>query len=252
MKTLKFILLAALISAFIIPENVEAQRWGGRQKATGFWDNWTINGNAGLTSFFGDLSIYDSEIMEKLTKESGPAMGAILTKHINNKFGVSGQLLYGGLKGQNNSGNSFEASFIEYNFHGRVNLVNIIFPDNLTNLGLEVYAGLGQFMFNVTKWTDVDGSIEETVGETGIPEFVYFGGIGAFYNINDRFGVTVDMAMRQAQNDKLDDMSKNDNFDYYTHLSIGISYHFYSLKKSGGSGNSRGRSAGRLPMRRRR
>ena len=252
MKTLKFILIAALVSVFLIPENANAQSWGGRRKP-GFWDDWTLNGNAGLTSFFGDLSIYDTDIMEKLTKESGPAMGGILTKHVNNIVGVSGQLLYGGLKGQNNSGTSFEANFIEYNFHGRINLVNLIFPDNMTNIGLETYAGFGQFLFNVTQWKKVDGKIEQNIQNTGTPEFVYFGGVGIFYNITDRFGLSMDMALRQAQNDKLDDLNKNGNFDYYTHVSFGISYHFYSLKKSSGhGGRSRGRAPGRLPMRRRR
>lgn len=252
MKTLKFILIASLISGFLIPENTEAQSWGGRRKP-GFWDNWTINGNAGLTSFFGDLSVYDSEIMEKLTKESGPAMGAILTKHFNDKFSTSGQLLYGGFKGQNNSGSSFEANFIEYNFHLRANLINLIFQDNQSKFGLETYAGCGQFLFNVTQWNRVDGETKQNVQKTGTPEFVYFFGAGIFYNFTDRFGVTMDVALRQAQNDKLDDLNKNDNFDYYTHMSIGISYQIYSLKKSSGhKGNSRGRGASRLPMRRRR
>ena len=75
-----------------IPEITEAQKWGGARKP-GFWDNWAVNVNAGLTSFYGDLSIYDSEIMQKLKNESGPAMGLIVTKSFNDKFGVSGQFL---------------------------------------------------------------------------------------------------------------------------------------------------------------
>lgn len=251
MKTLKVILLAALISGFLIPENVEAQSWGGRRKA-GFWDNWTINGNAGLSSFFGDLSLYDTEIIDKLTKESGPALGAILTKHVNDKFGISGQLLYGSLKGQDKWGAHFEASFLEYNFHARLNLLNLIAPDNRSKFGLEVFAGCGQFMFNVTKWEQVNGVMEQDQHATRVPEFVYFGGAGIFYNISERIGFTGEMALRQAQNDKLDDLTRNGDFDYYTHVSIGISYHFYSLKKSSGNRGGRGRTASRLPMRRRR
>lgn len=253
-RSIKLLVLSIIIAGITVPEIAFPQAWGGKGKV-GLWDNWSINGNVGLTSFFGDLSIYDAELAQKLTKESKPAFSGILTKHINNKFGVSGQLMYGGLKGENTGGTSFEASIIEYNFHLRANLVNLIFQDNFSPVGFEIYAGAGQFLFNVTKWTTSDESTQSEVVSTGTPEFVYFFGSGIFYNLNDRVGFTADMALRQAQNDKLDDFNRNDNFDYYTHISFGVTYHIHSFKKSsafGRGGGTSGRMPGRLPMRRRR
>ncbi len=256
MKTIRLILLATILSGLLIPECVEAQGWGGRGKGGGgFLDNWSFNGNAGLTSFFGDLSVYDSEIMEKLTKESGPAFSGILTKHFNDKIGVSGQLLYGGLMGENTAGTRFEAKFIEYNIQARLELINAIFPNNMSNFGIDGYAGLGQFMFQSTMWQQVDGIQQEQIQNTGTPEFVYFAGMGIYYKLTSKFAVTADMALRQAQNDKLDDFKKNDNMDYYTHVSFGITYYIDSFKKSSGfsrGGSTKGRLPGRLPMRRRR
>ena len=38
--------------------------------------------------------------------------------------------------------------------------------------------------------------------------------------------------MRQCRNDRLDDYVKNDDFDYYSYLSIGISYYINTFKKA--------------------
>ena len=193
--------------------------------------------------------------MEKLTKESGPAISGILTKHIyNNKFGISGQLLNGSLKGENMSKVSFEATFIEYNLHARIDFINLFSPDNILKFGINGYAGIGQFLFRTTKYDRRADNEEISVENTGTPEFVYFGGLGVYYKITDKFSITADMSMRQAQNDKLDDLNKNENFDYYTHISIGVTYHIESMFNSSGRSRSGGKSRtpGRLPMRRRR
>ncbi|GAB4313487.1 MAG: hypothetical protein Kow00127_04570 [Bacteroidales bacterium] len=252
----KIVKLSVVLSLLLagIPELVTAQAWGGAAKE-GFWNNWSFNANAGLTSFFGDLSVYDSDIMGKLTQESGMAASGILTKHFNDRFAMSGQLLYGSLKGAHNS-RSFESSFVEYNFHGRINLVGVVWPDNLSPIKLDLYAGIGQFLFNTTSIIQSDEGTEVSQENTGTPEFVYFFGSGLSYSVGDRLAFTADIALRQAQNDKLDDFKKNDNYDYYTHISVGITYKIHALFNKGNSysrgGNTHGRLPGRLPMRRRR
>jgi len=253
-KSIKHLLIIFLLTGLLLPATSFSQHWGGRGRPT-FWDNWSINGNVGLTSFFGDLSLYDDDLAGKLTKESGPAVSGILTKYLNDKIGIGGQLLYGGLKGENASDVSFEANVVEYNFQIRVDLVSLIWPDNLSGFGLDAYGGIGQFIFKVIQYDRRGG--EQLVDEqfTGVPEFVYFAGAGVHYKINDKFAATADMALRQAQNDKLDDLNKNENYDYYTHLSIGVTYYIDSFKKQNGFSrgkSTRGRASGRLPMRRRR
>jgi len=254
-KSIKTLVFAVLLTGIVIPEFISAQSWGGRRKPS-FWDNWSVNGNVGLTSFFGDMSIYDTEIIDKFTKESGPAFGVIFTKYFSPKFGVSGQLLHGGFKATNSTGSSFTSSFMEYNFHARLNLVNVIWPYNMSNFGLNVYAGLGQFMFNTTAYSKTIEGTQKTETGTKVPEFVYFGGLGMSYKVNSKIGITLDLALRQAQNDKIDGVAKNDNYDYYTHVSLGVTYYIESLKKGNhytrGGGSTRGRFPGRLPMRRRR
>lgn len=252
-KGIKFYIVLFLIAGITFPQLSFGQSWGGRKTKASFWDNWAINLNGGLTSFYGDLSTFDSEIMDKLMKESGPAFGGILTKYIlGNKIGFSGQLLYGNLQGANtNNSLSFEATFIEYNFHARFNLVNLISKRDRPKFGFELYGGAGQFVFKATKYNNELSQVG--IEDTGTPEFVYFFGAGVSYRVIDKLGITVDMAMRQAQNDKLDDLAKNDNFDYYSYINIGVTYHIESIIKSNSrGGRSSYRAPGRLPMRRRR
>jgi len=75
----KSILLIKIFLVLIIssPLFVSAQKWGGVPDSK-FWNNWSINVNAGLTSYFGDLSYYDSDVIEKLSSESGIAYGTYL------------------------------------------------------------------------------------------------------------------------------------------------------------------------------
>jgi len=254
-KKVNFKLLVLLLIGIIISETADAQRWGGHKKA-GFWDDWSVNASGGLTSFFGDLSIYDADLVSKFTLESGPAFSGLITKHLKEKkIGVSGQLLYGGFKGENTSGTSFEASFYELNAQLRLNLINLIWPYNISKFSLEAYGGIGQFVFTSTQTQVIDNETETRVQDTGVPEFVYFAGAGIGYNFYTNFSFTADMALRQAQNDMLDVKTYGDNFDYYTYISVGLTYNIDSFKKSRFSTrgrNTRYKASGRLPMRRRR
>jgi hypothetical protein len=253
-KKANFKLLVLLFVGIMITVSTEAQRWGGRKKA-GFLDDWSINGSVGLTSFFGDLSLYDSDIVSKLTLESGPGLSGTLTKYVKGKkIGLSGQLLYGGFKGENTNGATFEASVIEMNAQIRLQLIKLIWPYSLTKFGMEAYGGIGQFTFKATKWEEIEGETDIYTHDTGVPEFVYFGGFAMNYEVMNNLALTADMSLRQAQNDMLDGKTKNDNFDYYSYISFGITYHIDSFKKSGFNtrGGTRGRMSGRLPMRRRR
>jgi len=252
-KQIKLLLAVVLITTLVIPYTTSAQGWSGRWKP-GFWDMWSISVNAGQTSFFGDLSLYDTDIVGKLTNESGPAFSGIFSKHFNDKFSIGGQLLYGNLKGAN-AVSAFDASVMELNLQGKVNLLNLIIPDNMSDFDITMYGGIGQFTFKSIQYSLKEAG-ETSTEDTGTPEFVYFVGMGLEYKIGDRIGINVDMSMRQAQNDKLDDLAKNDNFDYYSYVSIGVTYYIESLfgggskKRSGGFGRS-SRGGGRMPMRRR-
>jgi hypothetical protein len=225
----KIKIFAVILS--VLPLISASQDWGGL-KPNGFWNHWSINANVGLTSYFGDLSYHDSDISGKLTYESGPAIGIMATKHFNKLFGVSGEIIYGNLEGGNNKNISFKTELLEYNIQARLDFIRLMFPNRSSKFGIEGHAGFGQFLFKSTKY-ELKGEIENTmVHEARVPEFVYFYGAGMHYHISSNFAITMEMSLHHAQNDKLDNLVKNNDFDYYNYLSIGVTYYIDSFKSA--------------------
>lgn len=196
----------------------------------GIWRLYSINANIGALSYFGDLSRYDTEPLKKLRHESRPAFSVTMTKYILNKFGVSGQVLFGQLKGAGST-QEFSSSILEYNLHLRADLVRLIFPAREHRIGFSPYAGIGQFIFNTTTTAIKDDVSTTSKVQSRVPEFVYFAGGSLSYKLPANLAVTADLALRQCRNDKLDGVIKNDNFDYYSYFSFGVSYRINSITR---------------------
>ncbi len=220
---------AIFVALFVLPLNSQSQDWGGT-KPNGFWDHWSINVNAGLTSYFGDLSYYDSDISGKITNESGLAFGALLTKHLNNKLGVTGQLLYGSFSGGNNTNNSFDTRLLEYNLQLRLDFLRLFITSGNPKFGIEGFAGIGQLWFNVAHFEYNEGYPLSNKYVSSSPEFVYFAGLGIHYHVAEKFAVTSSLALRQIQNDRLDNLVKNNDNDFFTYASVGLTYYFSEWK----------------------
>ena len=221
-------ILIALMLAFGLGLTANPHMWSGTSPGK-FWNNWAINLNGGYTSYFGDLSIYDSDILNKIKFESKPAIGFSLTKYITDDIGISGQLLYGGLKSQYTDNLFFETNFFEYNFQLRVDLLNLFVKKNNTGIGVIAFGGIGHFMFNAVKYQYKEGRLNEYPHKTRTPEFVYFLGGGLEYSISNRFSINIDAALKQANNDRIDNEVRQNNNDFYSYISVGVTYHIFQL-----------------------
>jgi len=231
MKTIIKIIIIVSLSTFIVfPQLCRSQDWGG-EKPTALFSKWSINFSGGFTSYFGDLSLHDLDIGAKLTRESGNAFSIIVTKNIwGDAFGLSGQILTGKLEGRKQN-ISFKADLFEYNLHARIDFLEIISRQKSKPFGLVGYAGVGQFLFKTRKVIVDEGIVRNFIHDDRTPEFVFFFGGGIYYKIKESFSITADVALRQCQNDRLDDYVKNNDFDYYSYISIGISYHIETFKR---------------------
>lgn len=189
--------------------------------------SWSLNINAGFTSYYGDISIYDSDLVNKFSEESGPAYSFIVSKKFNSIIRLSGQVLSGQLQGSNKS-YGFNTRLLEYNLHVRINVKNIIFPKKLKRFGLIGLVGVGQFLFKTDFYYYNDGTRTSEVHDTGVPEFVYFFGGGLQYQLSNKLCITSDLSLRHSQNDRLDNVDKSGNYDYYTYLGFGLEFNFGS------------------------
>lgn len=203
------------------------QEWGG-ERNNRVWRLVSINANVGTLSYFGDMSKYDKHPINKLKYESGPAYGIIITKYFYNKIGISGQMLYGNLRGSGKN-QTFTTQILEYNLHVRTELLKLAFPDRQYRIGISPYIGIGQFYFKSTSTYLSNETYTVKEYKSRVPEFIYFFGAGLSYKMPHNLALTADFSLKQCQNDKLDNYIGFQNYDYYTYLSIGISYRINSI-----------------------
>ncbi len=182
-----------------------------------------LNLNGGIASHFGDISIFDINPGKKITNESGPGFGVIGTWYITHTFGISGQILAADIRADK-SEISFQTRIFEYNLQGRINCMNIILPGRDPKFGFEVYAGIGQFFFTTIKYYESANQTDKTVYPARVPEFVYFFGGGFSYKVSKNIRLNTDLAIRQCQTDRLDEVVRNNDFDYYSYFSLGVSF----------------------------
>lgn len=173
-----------------------SQTWGGVGNIR-FNDLWSVNVNGGVTSYFGDISIYDTDISSKLSKESGPAFGFIVSKSVSNTFSFSGQFLIGSFKARNQN-LSFETQFLEYNAKVNIDFVNMFAPKKPHNYGITGYIGVGNYLFNSTRKEYFEERVETTTTKARVPEFVFILGGGVFYKFVNDFSVTFDRSYKYS------------------------------------------------------
>lgn len=230
-KMMKRTLLPVFLIIFLFDLTCYSQTWGGL-KPTGLASRWSVNVGGGLTSYFGDLSLHDLDIVAKLERESGPALNISVVKNVfGDAIGISGQVVAGKIKGMKGD-ISFNAELLEYNLNARVDFVDLFMQGRYHAFGLTGYVGAGQFLFSTKKVESNERVVTNYEHSSRVPEFVVFFGGGIYYKINQNIGITADLALRQCQNDRLDDYVKNDDYDYYSLITIGISYYVNNMKRA--------------------
>jgi opacity protein-like surface antigen len=206
-----------------------SQAWGGAEKNK-FGDLWSVDLSTGLTSYFGDLSLYDAEPFNKLSHESGLGLGLQITKYIGRSFGLSGQLLFGKIKGHKDE-LSFKTKLFEYSLQGRVDFVNLLSREKNHSFHLNGFVGIGHFLFDARMWEYEGEGGDESKEASKVPELVVYAGGGLDYQVAKNLAVMAELALRRSQNDKLDNYSKGNDYDYYTYLSVGIKYYISTFIK---------------------
>lgn len=195
-------------------------------------ENWTIGGNIGMTSFFGDLSINDIEPVKKLSSESDCGWGLKVGKQISPVFTFNLSYYNGKLKGSNPSfGYSFSTNIDEVSLSTDVSLLKIIAPDNTSKFDIYAKAGGGMTGFKSVKnqlgsvYTGPD-IITPVSAETDAKSTTfYMAGIGLSYELGNNLKAVTEFAGRVTRTDDLDAQQGSTNIkDYYTVLSLGLTY----------------------------
>lgn len=205
---------------------IQSNAFGQYRKPPSFWtrlaEGWAVNANVGRTAFFGDVSLYDDEFDEKMSKEGAWAFGFGITRQLSYVFALDGQAVFGQLTGSN-SQSEFTSNINEYSVNLSADLVNMLIPDNRAGLHPYLKVGMGQFSFNTSlKYYDPNKPDLKTQSSTS--EFVFMFGGGAYYIISNSFDVNLEFMARRMNNDRIDGTPNKESTDYYSFLSAGVVY----------------------------
>ncbi len=231
-KNIIFLVLwnLVLIALILIISN---KSYGQYRKPPNFWSklakNWSVNVNGGRTSFFGDVSLYDEEFSEKMSKEGSWAYGAGVYRQLTPIFALGGDILIGQLAGSN-SRSKFTSNIKEATVNLTVNMVNLFIPDNNARFIPYAKFGMGQFTYD-TKLIFDDPNKADIISASESPEFLYLFGGGAYYIISHSFDVNLEMMGRRMNNDKIDGTTNKKDDDYYSYFSIGFTYNINNVPR---------------------
>ena len=126
---------------------------GAHAQATSFWrNNWVAGISPGIASYFGDLSHYDYDPVNKILHESGPAIGFIAGKKLNNflEFGLVSTLGKVSGQGTNDRSIKFLNRFNEFGIYTEVSVANIIKPSRKSHFDFGITAN-----YSIIHWRSV-------------------------------------------------------------------------------------------------
>jgi hypothetical protein len=195
--------------------------------------SWFAGINGGITSYYGNLAVFNRDPLLKIQEESKVAFGFTVGKSINKFLGARVFFTKGGLKAKNNEQkilydaklNSYGGQFLIqlYTLIGRMDYV----PD---------YAIYGIVGFGMISAKPILSTIPTDDEPTSVPidslnytnqlsSFDFNIGLGGSYAIFNQIDLNLELCYHLGFSDELDLMVSGKN-DKFLHISLGAIYRF--------------------------
>ena len=228
-----------LIAIFILlmTSGLLAQRKFDFHKGKVMWRHWYIDAKIGYNVFYGDITSYNIDLVEKYKEESKVGYALGLGKWVESWIGVEGNLMHGKLRGVKDTLIS-NTTFNQATGEVIINFTQLIYPSNIqTPFYFYGKLGAGLNYFSSTLTHSKTGAVIKTSGNPYNIEWMIPISFGGAYNITENFSLTATASYTYINTDKLDATYTNkpdDSNDFYLSLFFGAKYTF-SLKQSKGS-----------------
>ena len=237
-RFIKILILSGLFFAYFL-QSASAQYYEDNNNR--FFNNLSLNLNAGTTLFFGDI-----HSQSPFQDDWKLGFGVIARKQFSPVFGLGLQFLGANLHGtllnwpNGDAANlKFDSDLTEFNIHSTINISNAFFgfkPDRTISLYGIAGVGIANWMTTLRSTLNEDVVEQFGVGADGTnawtPVTVFPFGVGVNISLNSNIGINLESVYHITNSDNLDaydaGSGKNDPFLY---TSVGISF------KISGSGN---------------
>lgn len=194
-------------------------------------NSWFVGINAGVTSYYGTLGVFNYDPILKIKEESKFAFGLTAGKSLNRYLSARAYFIMGGFKAQNNErGISYDAKLTNYGGQFLINFSSI-FGDTDYIPVFSLYGLVGGGFANTKP---ILYSIEEE-GEgipidslnyaTSVSTLEFNIGLGASYEIFNQIDVLVELDYHFGMSDELD-LTAEGGKDKFMYLKAGLRYRF--------------------------
>ncbi len=230
-RFIKILILSGLFFVYFL-QSANAQYY--EENNNRFFNNLSLNLNAGTTLFFGDI-----HSQSPFQDDWKLGFGLIARKQFSPVFGLGLQFLGANIHGtllnwpNGDAANlKFDSDLTEFNLHSTINLSNAFFgfkPDRTVSLYGFAGVGIANWMTTLRNTTNQDVENQYGVSDDGTnawtPSTVFPFGIRANISLNSNIGINLEAAYHITNSDNLDAYDvgdgKNDPFLY---ASLGISF----------------------------
>lgn len=187
---------------------------GVQAQTTSFWgNNWVVGISPGVASYYGDLSQYDYNPVNKVIHESGPAIGFIAGKKLKNILEFGLVVNFGKTSSQRtDSDMEFRNKFSEYGIYSALSVADIVNPRRKSRFDYGLTAN-----YSITQWRSVYYRISnQTVlfshgldaegSNSGNGESTNHFGAGYFvsYALNSKFNIRLNQSFQFFNTDQFD------------------------------------------------
>lgn len=200
--------------AFIILLTTLLYTTGISAQTTSFWGNNVVVGiSPGMASYYGDLSIHDTNPIDKLIYESGPEIGIFAGKKLKRilEFGVLATI--GKTSSEKPASNiRFLNKFNEFGVYSVLSVADILVPQRTSRFDYGFMAN-----YSITQWRSVSLKIsdEDVVFSHGLnnegknsgngqSKFHHGGGYYVSYALNPNFTIRLSQSMQFMNTDEFD------------------------------------------------
>lgn len=221
---------------------------GIQAQSSSFWSsNWFVGVSPGIVSYFGDLSQYDYNPVNKIIYESGPAISLNVGKKLTNYLEVGILAILGKVSGSRDDWDiEFLNRFNEYGIYTEVSLANIIKPRRRSRIDYGITAN-----YSLMNWRSVSYRISDqgiilahgldTDGnKSGEGQTTNYFGAGYYvgFALNSHFTIRLSQTMQILNTDHFDSwegVSNSDLNDRILRSGIGLIFNINSGRSSGSS-----------------
>ena len=210
--------LTIFLAVFLQMAEIQAQI-----QPTSFWSsNWVVGVSPGVASYYGDLSRYDFNPVDKVFHESGPAVSLIAGKKLKNILEFGFVASFGKTSAESDSSNlgyGFKNKYKEYGVYTALSIANIILPDRNFRFDYGLMAN-----YNFMQWRSVsypivypgaEPAIGNVITENGLDvngknkgngETSHHFGAGYYlaYRLNSHFTIRLSQTMKLLNTDEFD------------------------------------------------